>query len=121
MTLLVAPLPMHMPLEPFMSAIEKLSAALRVPNSDDGGLAVHVRAGYVFKIEEFKCRPFRVVLGGCLTGEPPEAKDAGLFRRELQAELLHPMLENAVDAFGTPLYVKHATRSSANLVRYASP
>jgi hypothetical protein len=106
MMLLVPSLPMHMSLEPVVGTIQKLPAALRTRNADYRDFTVPVRAADVFEAQKLEGFRFRTVFGHSFAGETPEAQHAGLFRCEFKTKLLHPLFEDAVEAFGVALVLK---------------
>src|SRR6185437_7526689 len=84
----------------------KLPAALRARDPDDRGFAVHVRTAHVLEADELERLRLLAVFGHPFAGESPEEEHAGLLRRQLQAELLHPLLQDAIEAFGVALVLK---------------
>lgn len=106
MMLLVPSLPMHVPLEPIVGAIQKLPAALGARNADNRDFAVPVRAGYVLETKKLEGLRFRPIFGRSFAGKPPETQHAGLLGRKFKTELLHPVLQDAVEAFGVALVLE---------------
>src|ERR1035437_316810 len=99
LTLLVPPLPVHMPLEPFLGLGKELLTAFDTGNPYQGKLATLVYTADM--LETKKVKRVRLIAGLCKvrTSETPKAQQPCLFFSQFQPEFLESIRQALLEPF----------------------
>lgn len=105
-SLVIAPSPMAVLLQPRVGAVQALPTAFLGRNADDRTFSLGIAPADVLETQQRAGAGLAAIRGGALLGKPPTEHHPCLFRSESQSKLLHAAFECAVAMLGGALVLQ---------------